>query len=99
MMDLAEALGIDLFELWEERFSGVKHEALMREHEERVLRWNTLQAMKQFEGTLDGFGQVWREREKLRRERIKAKKAADEYDFPDEILQIALRSLDANGAV
>jgi len=98
-MDLAEIMGIDLHDLWDERFSGVKHQALMREHEERVLRWNTLQAMQRFEGTLWEAGREHRETEALRRARMSATKSAKEYDFPDELLQIAIRSLNAGGAV
>jgi hypothetical protein len=95
----AEQLGIDLHDLWEERFSGRKHLELMAEHEERVARWDTVQAMERFEGTLYEIGYIHREKEALRRARISATKQAKEYDFPDELLQIALRSLDAGGAV
>ena len=97
--DLASELGIDLHDLWDERFSGVKHEALMQEHEQRVADWNTIQAMRAFEGTLNDIGQIHREKELLRRARISATKQAKEYDFPDELLQIAIRSLDAGGSV
>ena len=93
--DLATELGIDLHDLWDERFYGVKHEALMQEHEQRVADWNTLKAMQAFEGTLHEIGQIHREKELLRRARISATKQAKEYDFPDELLQIAIRSLDA----
>ena len=55
--------------------------------------------MTNFMGTLNDIGQVWREKERIRREKIKATKEAELYDFPDELLQIALRSLDAGGAV
>ena len=99
MIDTAEQLGIDLHDLWDERFSGKKHLELMEQHEERVLRWNTLQAMRDFEGTLNEIGEIHREKELQRRARISATKQAKEYDFPDELLQIALRSLDAGGAV
>jgi transglutaminase/protease-like cytokinesis protein 3 len=97
--DLATELGIDLHDLWDERFSGVKHEALMQEHEQRVADWNTIQAMRAFQGTLNEIGQIHREKEALRRARISATKQAKEYDFPNELLQIAIRSLDAGGAV
>ncbi len=95
----AEQLGIDLHDLWEERFSGKKHLELMAEHEERVARWDTVQAMKRFEGTLYEIGYIHREQEALRRARIIATKQANDYDFPDELLEIALRSLDAGGSV
>jgi hypothetical protein len=95
----AEQLGIDLHDLWEERFSGKKHLELMAEHEERVARWDAVQAMERFEGTLYEIGYIHRQREALRRARIIATKQANDYDFPDELLQIALRSLDARGAV
>jgi hypothetical protein len=98
-MDTAEHLGIDLHDLWDERFSGPKHLELMEQHKDRVLRWNTLQAMRSFDGTLNDIGEIHREKEALRRARISATKQANEYDFPDELLQIALRSLDASGAV
>ena len=97
--DLASGLGIDLHDLWDERFSGVKHEGLMQEHEQRVANWNTIKAMQAFEGTLHEIGQIHREKELLRRARISATKQAKEYDFPDELLQIAIRSLDAGDPV
>lgn len=99
MIDTAEQLGIDLHDLWDERFSGKRHLELVAEHEERVERWETLQAMSRFQGTLNELGEIHREKEALRRARISATKQAKEYDFPDELLQIALRSLDAGGAV
>lgn len=95
----AEQLGIDLHDLWDERFSGKKHLELMAEHEERVELWNTVQAMERFEGTLYEIGYIHREKEALRRARIIATKQANDYDFPDELLQIALRSLNEKGAV
>ena len=98
-LDLATELGIDLHDLWDERFSGVKHEAMMQEHEQRVANWNTLKAMQAFEGTLHEIGQIHREKELLRRARISATKQAKEYDFPDELLQIAIRSLDAGDSM
>jgi excinuclease UvrABC ATPase subunit len=97
--DYAEHLGIDLHDLWAERFSGKKHLELMAEHEQRVSRWESVQAMSKFQGTLNEIGQIHREKEQLRRARISAGKQAKEYDFPDELLQIALRSLNAGGAV
>lgn len=99
MRDTAQHLGIDLHDLWDERFSGKKHLELMEQHQGRVLRWNTLQAMRNFEGTLNEIGEIHREKQALRRARISATKQAKEYDFPDELLQIAMRSLDAGGAV
>jgi hypothetical protein len=99
VIDTAQHLGIDLHDLWDERFSGKKHLELMEHHQERVLRWNTLQAMRDFEGTLNDIGQIHREKELQRRARISATKQAKEYDFPDELLQIALRSLNEKGAV
>ena len=99
MIDTAEHLGIDLHDLWDERFSGKRHLELVAEHEERVERWETLRAMSRFQGTLNELGDIHREKEALRRARISATKQAKEYDFPDELLQIALRSLDAGGAV
>jgi hypothetical protein len=71
----------------------------MVEHEERVLRWETLKAMSVFDGTLREYGNIHREKEALRRARISATKQAKEYDFPDELLTIALRSLNAGGSV
>ena len=97
--DLAAHLSIDLHDLWDERFSGVKHEGLLQEHEQRLADWNTVQAMRAFEGTLNEIGEIHRKKEMLRRARISATKQARDYDFPDEILQIAFRSLDAGGAV
>ena len=97
--DLASELGIDLHDLWDERFSGVKHEQLMQAHEQRVADWNTIQAMRVFEGTLNEIGEIHRKKEMLRRARISATKQGRDYDFPDELIQIAIRSLDAGGSV
>lgn len=95
-VDYATELGIDLHDLWDERFSGKKHLELMELHEQRVNNWNTLQAMRRFEGTLNEYGQVFREREQLRRLRISATKQGLNYDFPEELIDIAIRSLEAN---
>jgi hypothetical protein len=99
VIDWAKELGIDLHDLWDERFSGKKHLELMEEHEGRVQNWDTLLAMRRFEGTLHELGHKHREKELLRRARISATKQAKEYDFADELLQMALRSLDAQGSV
>jgi hypothetical protein len=95
-VDLATELGIDLHDLWDERFSGKKHLELMELHEQRVNNWNTLQAMRRFEGTLNEYGQVYRERERLRRERISATKRGENYGFSKLMIEIAIRSLEAN---
>ena len=95
----ANELGIDLHDLWDERFSGKKHLELMEQHEGRVQNWNTLLSVRRFEGTLNELGQKYRQKELLRRARISATKQAKEYDFPDELLQMALRSLNAEGSV
>jgi hypothetical protein len=97
--DLARELGIDLLDLWDERFYGARHHELMLEHEKRVENWNTVLAMQAFQGTLNEIGQIHRKKEALRRARISATKQAKEYDFPDELLQIAIRSLDAKDSV
>jgi hypothetical protein len=91
--------GIDLRKLNEERFSGKRHHQLMAEHRDRVAAYEQAVIMTNFTGTLNDIGEVWREKERIRREKIKATKEAKLYDFPDELLQIALRSLDARGAV
>ena len=91
--------GIDLRELRKERFAGKKHHQLMAQHRDRVAAYEQTVIMTNFMGTLNDIGQVWREKERIRREKIKATKEAELYDFPDELLQIALRSLDAGGAV
>jgi transglutaminase/protease-like cytokinesis protein 3 len=97
--DLARELGIDLLDLWDERFSGARHHELMVQHEKRVLNWNTVLAMEAFQGKLNEMGEIYRKKEALRRARISATKQAKEYDFPDELLQIAIRSLDAKDSV
>jgi len=92
-------LGLDFEELIEERFSGEKHRELLRVHAKRLEKWAQIQRVEEFDGRLGLLGHQYRQREKLRRERISAKKQREEYDFPDEILQIALRSIDAQGSV
>lgn len=97
--EYATEVGVDLYNLWDERFSGRRHGELLALHQERIDRWETLKAMQRFEGTLYEIGQIHRDKEALRRARISAAKTAREYDFPDELLQIALRSLDAKDSM
>lgn len=97
--DYATQMGVDLHSLWDERFSGPRHGELLALHEERIERWETMKSMERFEGTLHEIGQIYREKEALRRARISAAKTSREYDFPDELLQIALRTIDAKDRV
>jgi hypothetical protein len=55
--------------------------------------------MRDLDGHLNDLGQQWRAKEKLRRERISATKLGKEYNFSDELIEIALRSLDGRDSV
>ncbi len=95
----ADMRGIDLDALQRERFSGPDHRALLAAHGAQVQRWEWHSAFINFQGHLDEVGEMWRAKERLRVERIKATVEAKRYHFSDEVFEIALRSLDANGAV
>jgi hypothetical protein len=95
----AELRGIDLDALRREAFFGPDHKFLLLQHEVRVQRWRWHSAFISFEGHLDEVGEMWRSRERLRVEKIKATVESKRYHFSDEVLQIAMRSLDAGGAV
>jgi len=95
----ANMLGIDLDTLEQERFRGKQHKKLMAAHQKRLEQFEAAKKMRDFDGHLNEIGEKWRAKEKLRRERISATKRGQEYNFPDELLQIAIRSLDAGGSV
>jgi hypothetical protein len=95
----ADLRGIDLDALRREAFFGPDHKFLMLKHQARVERWLWSSAFLNFEGHLNELGEMWREKERLRVERIKATVESKRYHFSDEVLQIAMRSLDANGSV
>lgn len=90
---------IDLEKLREELFTSEAHEKLLAVHRGRKEDYQARLRWQRFEGHLDEIGQMWRQKEQLRRARIAATKQAKEYDFPDELLQMAIRSLDAGGSV
>jgi hypothetical protein len=95
----ASLRGIDLEALRNEAFSGPHHEALVRAHRDRVRRWELEVVFRRFYRTLNEYGEIHRRKERLRRERIRAKKLEGRYTFSDEVLQIAMRSLDEAGSM
>ena len=95
----ANMLGIDLDTLEQERFRGRQHKELMATHQKRVEQFEAAKKMRDLDGHLDELGEKWRAKEKLRRERISASKLGKEYNFPDELIEIALRSLDGRDSV
>ncbi len=95
----ANMLGIDVNTLEQERFRGQKHKELMTIHEKRVEEFEAAKKIRDHDGHLDDIGEKWRAKEKLRRKRISATKRGKEYNFPDELIEIALRSLDGRDSV
>jgi hypothetical protein len=95
--------GIDLEKLMDERFDGFDHVGLVEKQKKRVAAFRQAIIMRDFDELILELGAKWREKERLRREGIsvtkRAKSQAKEYDFPDELIQIALRSLDAHDKV
>jgi len=91
----AMMLGIDIFELEKERFSGKEHRKLMVQHQKRVQEFEIKKQLADFEGHLNEVGEIWRGKERIRRERIRASKLNKHYAFSDKQLEIAMRSFDA----
>lgn len=91
----ANLLGIDIFELEKERFSGEEHEKLMEQHRKQVQHFRLKKQWAEFEGHLNEIGEMWRRKERIRRERIRASKREKHYAFSDKQLEIAMRSFDA----
>ena len=92
----ADEMDIDLDTLMLEKFHTGTHLRLLKKHERRVAKFQQLNRWRAFDGHLDEVGKYWRDKEKLRRERISATKQGERYNFSDELIQIAMRSLDAN---
>lgn len=90
---------IDLEKLKDEFFTSEAHEKLVAIHRGRKEEYQARLRWQRFDSHLNEIGEMWREKERLRRARITATKQAKEYDFPDELLQMAIRSLDAGGSV
>lgn len=91
----AMMLGIDIFELQKERFAGEHHEKLMEKHQEQVQHFEIKKQLADFEGHLNELGEMWRRKERIRRERIRASKSGKHYAFSDKQMEIAMRSFDA----
>ena len=91
----ANLLGIDIFELEKERFSGKEHEKLMVQHQKQVRHFEIKKQLAEFEGHLNELGEMWRRKERIRRERIRATKLGEHYAFSGKQLEIAMRSFDA----
>ena len=95
--------GIDLGKLMDERFTTDTHAALVAKQDHRVACFRQAIILRDFYGYMDEMGAKFREEERFRRARRTAAKEARaqgaEYDFPDELIQIALRSLDAHDKV
>jgi len=91
----ATLLGIDIFELEQERFYGRKHEELMVQHAKQVQHFEIKKRLRDFEGHLNEVGEIWRRKERLRRKRISLAFQSKQYAFSDKQLEIAKRSLHA----
>ena len=95
----ADEMDIDLDTLMLEKFHTPTHLRLLKKHERRVAKFEQLNRWRAFDGHLNEIGEHWRDKEKLRRARISATKQGERYNFSDELIQIALRSLDAHDTV
>ena len=95
----AALLNIDLEKLEEERFGSKQHWELIVAHDRRAEEYKARLRWQKFEGHLEEIGELWRKKEELRRARIAAKRNSDDYTFSDDVLNIAIRSLDARGSV
>jgi len=95
----ADELDIDIDALMLEKFHTPSHYRLLRKHNRRVAKYQQHNRWVAFVGHLDEVGQKWREIEDLRRARIRAAKRPREYDFSDELVQIAVDSLDAKDSM
>ena len=94
----ANLLGIDIFELESERFTGPKHLALLVKQEERVRRWEIKKRLRDFDGHLQELGEMWRAKKQALREARRLSRD-DRYDFSHDQLAIALRSLNEKGSM
>jgi len=81
----AEELGIDVVRLEEERFGSWSHWVLLSEHNKRVKKYHASVARE--------------EEDKKFLARVNALKNSEDYTFSHEMVQMAIRSLNARGAV
>ncbi len=81
----AEELGIDVVRLEEERFGSWSHWVLLSEHNKRVKKYHASVARQ--------------EKEEAFQARVAALRNAEDYTFSHEMVQMAIRSLNARGAV
>ena len=95
----AAMLDIDLEKLEEERFGSKHHWELMVAHDRRHQEYKARLRWQKFEGHLDEVGEMWRKKEQVRRARIAEKRNFDRYTFSDDVLDIAIRSLNARDSM
>ncbi len=81
----ASELGLDLAKLEQERFSSLSHWIMLTEHNVRVKSYNA--------------GLEQQEKEEAFLARVAALRNAGDYTFSDEMVQMAIESLNAKGAV
>lgn len=81
----AEELGIDVAKLEEERFGSWSHWVLLSDHNKRVKKYYASVARQ--------------EKEEAFQARVAALKNSEDYTFSHEMVQMAIRSLNARGAV
>jgi len=81
----ASELGLDLAKLEQERFGSFSHWIMLTEHNVRVKKYHAdLERQKKEEAFLA---------------RVAALRNAGDYTFSDEMVQMAIESLNAKGAV
>jgi hypothetical protein len=81
----AQELGIDLAKLGQERFGSFSHWVVLSEHNERV---------KKYYAALDR-----QEKEEAFLARVAALRNSEDYTFTDEMVQMAIGSLNAQDPV
>lgn len=101
----ARERGIKLQDLFKESFTHPNHFAMVREHEDRVKRYRELEEMMQLRKqtrlamlrSLQGDGPKQFDEEKVSEQIVRdrrKKTVSKKYDFTEEQLQIAIRSLE-----
>ena len=89
--------GINLEDLEKERFGTEEHEKLVKIHTQRVARF---EQTVRFRDLAEKLAQIERENMSIwmrRKAREKTRKEAVEKDFPEHLIQMAMRSLEKNG--
>ena len=84
-VDWASELGLDLAKLEQERFGSFSHWVMLSEHNLRV---------KKYHADLER-----QEKEEALWARVAALRNAEDYTFSDEMVQMAIESLNAGGSM